>query len=182
MKIEKRTFVDKDKFNELVKYFDDNSNKKETERQIIYFYHTEKDFRIIRTKNYIKMDLKPDNINDKEQTVYVANKYDQSLIDMFYNLGISVDFKRYRIRHKYLYKNYYITLDENIKFGNVLRITININEDSQTIDKMIQDLYDELNIKKSSMDMFNELYSKYRTNWVDLTKNINEEEFLNYKD
>ena len=31
------------------------------------------------------------------------------------------------------------------------------------------------------MDKFEELYSKYRNSWADLTKDIDEDEFLNNK-
>ncbi|MDD3453443.1 MAG: hypothetical protein PHN42_04165 [Bacilli bacterium] len=179
MRLEKRTFVNQEKLIELISFFDQNCSKKEVEKQIIYFYHTEREFRIIRTNKYIKMNLKAENINEIDDDIFIAPKYDITLINMFNKLGIKIDLKRYRIRHKYIYNNLYITLDENIKFGNVLRIRIQDDKTTSELEKIIFDLYEKLNIESSNMELFNELYSKYKIEWVNLTKNINDEEFIN---
>lgn len=170
--MEKRTFIEDNFKEKILQFLDAKSLKKEIEKQIIYFYHVEADFRIIKTKDYIKMNLKSDHVNELEKTVFISPKYTQDVIDIFYNLGTAIEFKRYRIRHKYIYKNMYITFDENLKFGNVLRIRSNNIED-------ISALFEELNINPTSMELFEERYSKYRIEWSELTKNINEEEFLN---
>lgn len=179
MKIEKRTFVNSDKYDDLVNFFDKNSKKTELEKQIIYFYNSDNDFRIIKTKKYIKMDLKPDNIEEDKKVVFIAKEYEQNLIDIFFNLGMSIKFKRYRIRHKYIYNDLYITLDKNIKFGNVLRISPTLPVEKEELNYLVQNLYNELEIEESSMETFHELYAKYRLEWADLTKEINEEQFLN---
>ena len=169
--MEKRTFVEDSDKERIIQFLEENSVKKETEKQAIYFYHTETDFRIIRTKNYIKMNLKPDNLDESEKIVFISPKYDSDIFGIFYNLGTAIEFKRYRIRHKYIYQNLYVTIDENIKFGNVLRVR---TEKEENIDKF----YETINIIPTSMELFEERYAKYRIEWANLIKDINEEEFI----
>ena len=102
------------------------------------------------------------------------------MLQILTQIGVYVAVKRYRIRHMYHYNEFYITVDDNIKYGNVLRISFDYENEEQK-EKMlnnIQKIYDYFNIEANSMETFKELYSKYRTSWADLTKDIDEEEFL----
>lgn len=180
MKIEKRTFILESKYKELLLYFNQESEKSEIENQIIYNYHTEGDFKIIRTNKYIKMELVENNINNKNNEVMISPKYDNQLLEMFLKLGISVTLKRYRIRNKFIYKNFFITLDDNIKYGFVLRIRCYYNNEAEKQIKLeaIKDLLEGFSIIENKLEEFNERYAKYRTSWYELTKNINDEDFL----
>lgn len=51
MRIDKRTYINKDVTEKMIDYFDEQSIDQKKERQVIYTYHTETDFRLIRTKN-----------------------------------------------------------------------------------------------------------------------------------
>lgn len=174
MKINKRTYINKEQTDKLIKYFDETANSKKEERQVIYTYHSEADFRLIKTNEYVTLDLK--NNND-EDVVFIHKKYEKSMINILTHIGSYVAVKRFRTRHMYNYKNLYITIDENLKYGNVFRICYNDNQDFE----QIKEIYEKFNIIESSMDKFEELYSKYRNSWADLTKEIDEEEFLNGK-
>ena len=178
MKYETRTVVKEEKFENVINFFEQNASKKELENQIIYNYHTEGDFRLIRTKNYVELSHRSTN---KENTVYIGKKYEKDLIDMFRNIGISVDFKRFRNRYKYIYEDFYITVDKNIKTGNILRVSFKYNEEEDKQNKLtkINDLYKTLNIEETSLENFEEIYGKYRHSWNDLVGDIDEEQFLN---
>lgn len=173
MKINKRTYVSKEQTDKIIKYFNEVADKKKEEKQIIYNYHSEDDFRLIRTNEYVTLDLKS---NDGEDIVYIHKKYEKNMINILTHIGSYVAVKRFRTRHIYNYDNLYITIDENIKYGNVFRICYE-EKDTEKIKK----LYDYFEIEESSMDKFEELYSKYRNSWADLTKDIDEDEFLNNK-
>jgi len=173
MKINKRTYVSKEQTDKIIKYFNEVADKKKEEKQIIYNYHSEDDFRLIRTNEYVTLDLKS---NDGEDIVYIHKKYEKNMINILTHIGSYVAVKRFRTRHMYNYDNLYITIDENIKYGNVFRICCE-EKDKEKIKK----LYDYFEIEESSMDKFEELYSKYRNSWADLTKDIDEDEFLNNK-
>lgn len=173
MKINKRTYVSKEQTNKIITYFNEVADKKKEEKQIIYNYHSEDDFRLIRTNEYVTLDLKS---NDGEDIVYIHKKYEKNMINILTHIGSYVAVKRFRTRHIYNYDNLYITIDENVKYGNVFRICCEEKDEEK-----IKKLYDYFEIEESSMDKFEELYSKYRNSWADLTKDIDEDEFLNNK-
>lgn len=173
MKINKRTYVSKEQTNKIITYFNEVADKKKEEKQIIYNYHSEDDFRLIRTNEYVTLDLKS---NDGEDIVYIHKRYEKNMINILTHIGSYVAVKRFRTRHIYNYDNLYITIDENVKYGNVFRICCEEKDEVK-----IKKLYDYFEIEESSMDKFEELYSKYRNSWADLTKDIDEDEFLNNK-
>lgn len=173
MKINKRTYVSKEQTNKIITYFNEVADKKKEEKQIIYNYHSEDDFRLIRTNEYVTLDLKS---NDGEDIVYIHKKYEKNMINILTHIGSYVAVKRFRTRHIYNYDNLYITIDENVKYGNVFRICCEEKDEVK-----IKKLYDYFEIEESSMGKFEELYSKYRNSWADLTKDIDEDEFLNNK-
>ena len=75
MKVNKRTYISKEQTDKLIKYFDELAVSKKEERQVIYTYHSEADFRLIKTKDYVTLDLK--NNND-EDVVFIHKKYEKS--------------------------------------------------------------------------------------------------------
>ena len=177
MKVNKRTYINKEQTDKLIKYFDEMAVSKKEERQVIYTYHSEADFRLIKTNDYITLDLKS---NNDEDVVFIHKKYEKSMINILTHIGSYVAVKRFRTRHMYRYDNMYITIDENLKYGNVLRISFNYQEEIEK-NKMlneIEEIYQKFDIEVNSMETFLELYSKYRTSWADLTKDIDEETFL----
>lgn len=177
MKDEVRTFIPDERTEEVIAYFDNNSSKKELEKQIIYNYHTEGELRLIRTNNYIQLDFKSNQENNK---VYIGKKYEKDLINLFRNIGISVEFKRFRERYKYMVDDIYFTVDKNVKTGNILRAKINYQteEEKQIKLEKVHKILNEINLEESTFAHFEEMYGKYRTSWYDLTKDINEDEFL----
>lgn len=179
MRMDKRTYINKDITEKMITYFDSQASDKKVERQVIYTYHTENDFRLIRTNNAIKLDLK-ENDSSKESRVYIHKLYEPDMIRILNQIGLYVAVKRFRIRHMYHYHDFYITIDENLKYGNVLRIRFDYEKDSEKEDKIneIEAIYQKFNVEVNSMETFLDLYSKYRTSWADLTKDIDEETFL----
>jgi adenylate cyclase class IV len=174
---EKKIIIPEKQIESVLKYFDKNASLKKEERQIIINYHTEGDLRLIVTNEYSKLDYQ-DNQNKNE--VYITKKYSEELIKMFSNIGISIDFKRYRTRFRYKYKDFYITIDHNYKTGNIIRFKKEV-EDKNTFNNEITEILNTLLLSDTSIDKFEEIYGKYRSDWAELTKNINELDFLEDK-
>ena len=174
---EVRTVVKEDDIKKVIEFFDKESSKKDFEKQVIYNYHTEGDLRLIRSKDYDKLSYKDNNNND---IVYISKKYDKELINMFKHIGISVNFKRFRERYKYIYKDFYITLDNGVKIGNILRFKFKYNTEEEKTNRLneIKEIMSNLNIEETSISKFEELYGKYRTSWNDLVGDMDEDDFL----
>jgi len=181
MTFEKRTVISNDKLNELINYFESNALKKDIEKQVIYDFHSDHDFRLIRTKKYVKLDLKTSKVTDSDNTVYITKQYEKDLIEMLAKIGVRVEFKRFRTRYKYIYNNFFITIDENYKTGNIFRVKVSFETEEELEKRQVEinDLLTKLNIEETSFDKFNEIYGKYRSDWDTLTKDIDEEEYLN---
>ena len=90
-----RTVISDEKLKSLVTYFDSKASKKEESNEVIYNYHTENDFRLKRTKDYVLLDCKT---NKEENKVYISKKYEHDLINLFKNIGNYIEFKRFRNR------------------------------------------------------------------------------------
>ncbi|MBD9085140.1 hypothetical protein EGP64_00500 [bacterium] len=88
--------------------------------------------------------------------------------------------KRFRIRHKYIYQGLYVSIDENVKTGNIFRIKFHYDKEQDLSIKkqMIKDIFNQFEIEETDLSKFQDLYAKYRMDWYDLTKEIDEEEFL----
>ena len=174
---EVRTVVKEDDLKKVIDFLDKSADKKDFEKQVIYNYHTEGDLRLIRSKDYDKLSFKDNNNND---VVYISKKYENDLINMFRNIGISIEFKRFRERYKYIYKNIYITLDNGVKIGNILRFKFKYNTDLEKLNgiELIKGILNDLNIEETPIDKFEELYGKYRTSWNDLVGDMSEDDFL----
>ena len=147
MVYEEKTVIPNKDFDSIINYFDEKAEKKVNIKEVIYNYHTEGDLRLIRTKDYSKLSFKT---NNKHNVVYISKKYEKELIEMFFNIGIAIDFKRFRNRHIYLYNNLHITIDKNIKTGNILRVKFNYEteEEKEKLIEFKKNIYEELNIEK----------------------------------
>lgn len=180
MLFEKKTMLTDELMDEVVKYLDEKSSKKTKEQQVIYDYHTEGDFRLVRSKDYDKLDFKPSSSIEKVNEVYIAKKYEKDLIEIFTKIGLFIEYKRFRTRHKYLYNNIFITIDKYVKTGNILRVKFHYNNDEELKEKtnILDELFKNLNIEETSLERFEEIFGKYRSSWVELTEDINEEEFI----
>lgn len=174
---EKKVIIPAKQIENVLEYFDKNASLKKEEKQIIFNYHTEGDLRLIVTNEYSKLDYQ-DNQNKNE--VYISKKYSEELIKMFSNIGISVDFKRYRTRYRYKYNDFYITIDHNYKTGNIIRFKKEV-EDKNTFNDEVNYILNIISLSDTSLDKFQEIYGKYRSDWSELTKNINDKDFLENK-
>ena len=79
-----------------------------------------------------------------------------------------------------MYHHLFISIDDNIKTGNVFRIKFHYETELEKATKLeeLSRIFQELSIEKTDISKFEELYAKYRMDWYDLTKDIDEQEFL----
>ena len=73
-----------------------------------------------------------------------------------------------------------VSIDENVKTGNIFRIKFHYDKEQDLSIKkqMIKDIFNQFEIEETDLSKFQDLYAKYRMDWYDLTKEIDEEEFL----
>ncbi len=180
IEVEQRGIVTEEIYNKLISMF-----KKEikTTKQITYYFSGEKDFRLMMTKDYNQLWLKEGKMHDdarEEIVVKIDPSYKDSILNMLKALSYSVKIKWYRVRNEVKYKGYDLTIDYTVGYGYVVEIEKIIKKDSMindTKEELIKVL-GELGITPSNKEELNKVYEYYKENYITLTKNIDEEEFI----
>ena len=184
IEVEKRSFITKEKYEDIiVKLKKDNVDMEET-NQITYYLKGDTDFRIMFPNDFTKMWLKKGNLHDdarEEMEVKVDNQYKEDLIKMLSALNYEVEIKWFRKRIEATYNSYYLTLDYSIGYGYIIEIE-KLVEDEKEIDDVKQELESTLKalgVEITPKEEFNIKYQDYKLNWNSYTKEVNEAVFLN---
>lgn len=174
MKVQKRTFLNKEDYERFFAFLKQNSQEQKQEYQIVSNFRGDHDFRIITTKDYVKLDLKTLDRTDQEYQVLIHPRYLDDLIGIYQHLGMVVTLKRYRIRNQFIYQNFFITLDDVHHYGYVLRVM----KESDQAEQEIMELLEQQKIPLLPTSEFNERFTTYRLNWPEFTKDIQDESFI----
>lgn len=183
IEVEKRSFITKEKYDELITYFKSNNYLIEEERQITSYFKGDIDFRLMNTPNYLKLWLKKGKIHDdarEEMNVIIDKKYENDLFRMLETLGYEVEIKWFRKRIQLQYQQFDVTIDYSIGYGYIVEFELMVNEEVN-IDqakKELQSAFKKFNIDDSSKEEFNSKYNDYKNNWLEYTNDIDENEFL----
>lgn len=180
MIVEKRTFINQSKYQELQNYFDLNSKSKKHFNQIIYKYKSDVDFRLIFDKELAILRLRGIANMEDDLIVPIDVEDVNKMKLMLRNLGMHVDIKWFRHRTIYFYKDYTVTLDETYQYGYVVSISKEVPDIKmqEAISKKLDTLFYELQIPITTQEQFNDRYKYYKYSWVDVANKINETVFL----
>lgn len=181
MVVEKRSFIDKEKYEELKNLFTKENTLVSLLNQVIYKYKSELDFRLIRDKNQAYLRLRGSSVSNEDIIVNIAPKEVANLLVTLRCLGMYEELKWYRKRLVIQYQNYEVTLDETYQYGYVVSIgrTMKKDENKEEVNRELENLFDKLQISKITQEQFNDRYKYYKIHWVDLESKIDEERFLN---
>lgn len=181
MIFEKRSFIEKEKYEELKNLLIEEKQNVDIINQIIYKFKSDLDFRLIRDKNHAYLRLRGSRICNEEVITNIDLKEVENLLITFHSLGMYEELKWYRKRITTEYLGYTVTLDETIDYGYVVSIgkdVSNIREQAQ-IQKELEEIFEKLQIKKITQEQFNDRYKYYKIHWVDIESKVDEKTFLN---
>ena len=179
IEVELRSFISEDKYNELVKKYNEKAQK-----QITYYFNCKQDFRMMKTKEYTQLWLKTGKMHEEsrlERVVKIDNKYRSDLESMLELLDYEVDIKWFRTRTKIkIEENAEICIDYTIGYGYILEIEKQVADESKVEEakKLLENDFANLGIEVSKKEEFDARYKDYVQNWKEYTKNVDEEEFL----
>lgn len=129
IEVELRSFINKDKYDELVKKYNADFQK-----QITYYFNSEQDFRMMKTKDYTQLWLKTGKMHEAsrvEKVVKIDNKYRNDLEGMLELLNYDVDIKWYRTRSKIKIENdAEMCIDYTVGYGYILEIEKQVKDES----------------------------------------------------
>ena len=180
IEVELRSFISEDKYNELINKYNAN-----TQKQITYYFNSEQDFRMMKTKECTQLWLKTGKMHEEsrlEKVVKVDNKYRADLESMLNLLDYDVDIKWYRTRSKIaLDQNAEMCIDYTIGYGYILEIEKQVEDEANVEEAkaLLRKDFENLGINVSEKSDFDTKYKDYVQNWKEYTKDVDEEAFLN---
>lgn len=183
IEVELRTFIDQNKYNELLTYFKQNDTEIITQKQITYYFKGDQDFRLMLTNDFCQLWLKKGEIHDdarEELVVKVDNQYKNDLIGMLKLLGFDSEIKWFRVRNSFIWNNINVTLDYTHGYGYILELENLVQDESQIQygKEILNKGFEELKIIVSDKQLFKEKYEDYKINWEKYTSEIDEILFL----
>jgi adenylate cyclase class IV len=183
IEVELRSFISKETYEQLLSRLENEKyNIKET-RQITYYFSGDKDFRLMTTKDNLKLWLKTGFIHDEargEMTVIVDNEYKDQLLSMLTFLGYDIEIKWYRVRNEINYNNIDITIDYTHGYGYIIEAEIIVDDESKIEQSkdILKNLFNQFDIEVTDKQIFKDKYNDYKINWGEYTRDIDEDEFL----
>jgi len=174
IEVEVRSFVSKEKYEELLKFFKKEGHFINEDYQETYYFNSVEDLRIQRNNFFSKIWLKKGKIHDdyREEIEIKFHKDDfEKLERLFKALGYDIEIKWFRTRHTFKWDDIDIMLDYTKGYNYIIELEKMSDETGK--EKALQLLKEKLkilDIKETPKEVFNEAYENYRKNWKELTK------------
>lgn len=174
MEVEIRSFISKEQYEELLKFFNENSEFVKRDFQETHYLDCEQDLRIQKNSRGSKIWLKKGKIHDdarEEIEIFTEGDKFEELGKLFYELGHNVEIKWMRERTQFNWDRIKVCIDYTKGYGYIIELEkIGTEENKEEILNELKDKLKELNISLTPKDEFNERYNYYRENWRRLTK------------
>jgi predicted adenylyl cyclase CyaB len=174
IEVEIRSFISKEKYDELLEYFKKNSRLKKEDFQETHYLKSDQDIRIQKSDFKSKIWLKKGKIHDnaREEIEINFNKDDFSKIEeLFKVLKYYTEIKWFRKRFEFDWKGLKVCLDYTKGYGYIIeleKITDEIGKEKDLLELKLR--LKELNIPLTSKDEFNKKFEEYKRNWRELIK------------
>jgi predicted adenylyl cyclase CyaB len=174
IEVEVRSFISKEKYEELLNFFKQNSKiLVKDDYQESYYFNCKEDLRIQKNKFYSKIWLKKGKIHDdfrEEIEIKVDNKDFAKLEDLFKAIGYDVEIKWFRTRWQFLWEEINVSLDYTKGYGYIIEFEkiVKYNPDEEYLD--LKEKLENLGVQISSKDEFNKKFNGYKENWKELIK------------
>jgi predicted adenylyl cyclase CyaB len=167
--VEIRSFISKDKYFELVNYFNNNANFLKESDQETHYFDCDKDLRIQKNNDYSKIWLKSGKMHD-EKRKEIEIKFDKEDFskaqELFNELGLNVKIKWFRKRREYSWSEFSVCIDYTKNYGYIIEIEKLCEEkEKDYYEKLIKLKFKELNIIITSKEEFSKKFKNYENNF-----------------
>lgn len=172
IEVEIRSFISKEKYLELLEFFNKNGKLILEDFQETHYFDCEQDLRIQKNNFGSKIWMKKGQIHDdqREEIEIKTDKNDfENLQKLFSHLKYNLQIKWLRDRKEFLYKEIKISLDYTKGYGYIIELEKMSNEEEKEIVlSQLNKLFQELNINMTSKEEFKKKYEEYKQNWREL--------------
>ncbi|MFZ5955183.1 MAG: hypothetical protein ACOYT4_02055 [Nanoarchaeota archaeon] len=172
-----KSFISKEKFEELLRFFKKNAEYVKEDYQETYYFdskNAKRDLRIQKNDYFSKIILKTGDYHDecREELEVQCDKNDFEKIEkLFLDLGYQIEIKWFRKRFDFRWNDINVELGNTKAYGYIIELEkICPEEEKEEIISMLKSKLKELNVDLTSKEEFTEKFSYYRKNWQELTK------------
>lgn len=174
IEVEVRSFISKEKFDELLEYFKKNANYLGEDYQETFYFDCNQDLRIQKNNHFAKIWLKKGELHD-EQREEIEIKVDRDdfkkLEEIFKALGHGIEVKWYRTRHSFDWNNITVAIDFTKGYGYIIELEkMSEDTDKDQSLELLKTKMAELDIEITPKEEFAKKYAEYLKNWCDLVK------------
>lgn len=183
---EVRSFLSKEKYEELKKFFMANAEFKGEDNQTTYYFDCAKDLRIQKNNSFSKVWVKEGKIHDpaRTETEAIFRKEDfENLEQIFLAVGFKIKAKWFRHRLSFIWNGISISLDFTKGYGYIIELEkiCEESEKDKTLEFLAQKLK-ELNVIPTPKSEFDEKYNYYLQHWQELVKSLCKEHTFLFPD
>ena len=169
IEVEIRAFISKEKYEELIKFFNENSKLVKEDFQETHYFNCEQDLRIQKNNQGAKIWLKKGKMHDdsrEEIEIFTEEKSFDELMKLFNELGYNVEIKWLRERKQFNWDGIKVCLDYTKGYGYIIELEKKTDEEhKEEILAELKKRLNELNIPLTSKEEFNERFNYYKENW-----------------
>lgn len=174
IEVEARTFINKEKYQELKKFFGKNAEFIKHDNQETHYFDCDEDIRIQKNNYFAKIWLKKGKIHDdsREEIEIKFDKDDFDKIEkIFLAINLKTKVKWFRERYEYKWGDITVDLDYTREYGYILEFEklTKESESKETHKKLTQKLGD-LGLEITPKEEFDRKFKYYENNWEKLIK------------
>jgi predicted adenylyl cyclase CyaB len=174
IEVEIRSFISKEKYEELLNFFKENSEQIKEDNQETHYFNCEQDLRIQKNNQGSKIWLKKGKIHDdarEEIEIFTKEDKFENLGKLFNNLGHEVEIKWLRKRNQFNWNEIKVCLDYTKGYGYIIELEkMSSEENKEKILEELKQKLKELNIPLTSKEEFEKKFKEYKENWRELIK------------
>ncbi len=174
IEVEIRSFISKEKYEELIKFFDKNAEKLSDDYQETYYFDTPQDLRIQKNKYFSKVWLKKGKIHDESrEEIEIKSKVEdfENLEKLFLALDYKVKIKWFRNRTEYRWQEMNVCIDYSKGYGYIVELEkMSSEKEKENSLEYLKNKLKELEIPLTSREEFERKFKDYEDNWQTLTQ------------
>jgi len=174
IEVEIKCFISKEKYEELLIFFNKNADFVNEDDQETYYFDAEHDLRIQKNNSFSKIVLKSGKVHDyqrKEIEVKFERAEFERLEKIFAVLGYDIAIKWFRKRHNFRWQDVDISIDFTKGYGYILELEKMSDEQHQEQDlRFLREKLKLLQVTETFKEEFDQIYQHYKENWQRLIK------------
>lgn len=172
LEVEIKSFVSKNKFDELMSYFKLHGKFIKEDYQETYYFQSQADFRIQKSDFFSKIILKKGKLHDeiREETEVTLSKDDfDKLKKIISAIGLKTEIKWIRRRYEFLWNKITVTLDNNLGTGYFVEMELPCNENNkEEALQILKKRANELSLSLTPLEELEKRFKWYKENWREI--------------